>query len=107
MSQIPRMTTDDTSLSFDEYKSSWLESIEEGNPTSVEKGHRFAQKLILQWTDWTEASENSITFCDGSGDGGIDVAYLQRGDDSEYSAETGDTWFIIQSKYGSAFQGKR
>ena len=94
------------SISFDEYRTTWLEEITEGNPSTVELGHRFAKKLIMEWTEYTDASENDITFCDGSGDGGIDVAYLQRGENSEDSANEGDTWFIVQSKYGSAFQGK-
>ena len=52
--------------------------------------------------------------CDGSGDGGIDIAYL-RG--SEVDADTGDNgqdgqsvsgdvWYLFQSKYGTAFQGQ-
>jgi hypothetical protein len=99
------MSIDD--ISFDEFKSEWLEDIKAGSPTSVEKGHRFAKKLVMQWTDWTEASENDLSFCDGSGDGGIDAAFLQRGAESGDSAESkdGDIWYIVQSKYGSAFQG--
>ena len=47
--------------------------------------------------------------CDGSGDGGIDIAYLQRADSDsgaqDNDAIEGDTWYIVQSKYGSAFSG--
>ena len=93
-------------VSYDDYKSVWLNDITDGNPSSIEKGQRFAQKLIMEWTDYTDASDDDMFFCDGSGDGGIDVAYLQRGDDSEESTNEGDVWFLIQSKYGTAFQGK-
>lgn len=47
--------------------------------------------------------------CDGSGDGGIDIAYLSRADidngEQDGQSEEGDTWYLIQSKYGTAFQG--
>ena len=37
-------------------------------------------------------------------DGGIDLAYLERGEiDNENVG--GDTWYVVQSKYGSSFQG--
>jgi hypothetical protein len=44
-------------------------------------------------------------YCDGAGDGGIDIACLQRADDSEEATNGGDTWYLVQSKYGSAFSG--
>lgn len=44
-----------------------------------------------------------IVFCDGAGDGGIDAAFLLRGEDGQTE---GDTWYLIQSKYGSAFQSQ-
>ena len=66
---------------------------------------RFARKLIVQWLDLDE-STGELIYCDGSGDGGIDVAYLDRGqEDATDEGAQGDTWYLIQSKYGKAFQG--
>ena len=41
--------------------------------------------------------------CDGAGDGGIDAAVFVKGDVAEEIE--GDSWLLIQSKYGSAFSG--
>ncbi len=91
---------------FDEYKSEWLEAVQAGNPSTTELGRRFAHKLLTQWLDIDEASDDLI-YCDGSGDGGIDIAYLERRDIDEDSEAVlaGDTWYVVQSKYGKAFQG--
>jgi hypothetical protein len=43
-------------------------------------------------------------YCDGSGDGGIDAAYLEIDVGTDTTLET-HTWYLIQSKYGKAFQG--
>ena len=94
-------------VTFEQFKKEWLSTITEGNPSTVALGRQFAAKLVMQWLDIGEAPEDLI-FCDGSGDGGIDVAYLYRGEthqDDSASGSTGDTWFLVQSKYGSAFAG--
>lgn len=96
---------DTTTISFDDFKAEWLTEITNGNPSTVELGNRFSKKLVMQWLDFNEDTDDVI-FCDGSGDGGIDIAYLQRGDILEDNANEGDTWYLIQSKYGSAFAGK-
>ena len=53
--------------------------------------------------------DDDFVICDGSRDGGIDMAYLQRADqeitDQEGNPTDGDTWYIVQSKYGAAFAG--
>jgi hypothetical protein len=36
---------------------------------------------------------------------GIDVAYFQRRDLQEENGPDGDSWFLVQSKYGKAFAG--
>jgi hypothetical protein len=72
-------------------------------PTTTELGNRFAHKIIAQWLDEADPGEDLI-FCDGAGDGGIDAAYLDRADD-EGDAASGSTWYLIQSKYGSALRG--
>src|SRR6266404_4264143 len=90
-------------ITFNEFREQWLEDIRAGNPSTSELGRRFAHKLFTQWRDLSEPSDDLI-YCDGSGDGGIDLAYLDRGEtDGENIG--GDTWYIVQSKYGSSFQG--
>lgn len=94
-------------LTFDAFEKEWLEDIIAGSPNTMELGRRFSRKLISQWLDFTEdvESPDDIIYCDGTGDGGIDIACLQRGDDTEDNSNGGDTWFLVQSKYGSAFSG--
>lgn len=96
-------------IKFESFQEEWLADLLAGNPSNVEMGHRFAHKLITQWLD-IESGADGLVYCDGSGDGGIDVAYLDRGDVGEIdgnvdTSSTGDTWYIVQSKYGKAFQG--
>jgi hypothetical protein len=96
----------DDMVSFEDFRSQWLIDITEGNPTNVELGNRFAHKIVTQWLDINDASTD-LVYCDGSGDGGIDIAYLDRGEDGEGAEDvtTGHKWYLIQSKYGRAFQG--
>ncbi|ADP70662.1 Abortive phage infection [Rhodomicrobium vannielii ATCC 17100] len=92
-------------VSFEDFKESWLESVTVDNPTTVQLGQRFAQKIVSQWLD-TDDESLDITYCDGSGDGGIDIAVLERNSPAIADEDQeGDTWYIIQSKYGSAFAG--
>jgi hypothetical protein len=91
--------------SFEDFRESWLDSVREGTPTAVQLGHRFAHKIVSQWLDLDEESLE-VFYCDGSGDGGIDIAVLERaGPTSADEQPDGDTWYLIQSKYGSAFSG--
>ena len=95
-------------ISFEEFREEWLSEFKGGNLSSSEKGKRFAFKLVTQWLGVTDDDED-LVLCDGPGDGGIDVAYLEQaetdaGDQASPSTE-GDTWYLIQSKYGTAFQG--
>lgn len=94
-------------LTFDAFEKEWLEDIVAGSPSTIELGRRFSRKLISQWLDFAEdvESPDDIIYCDGTGDGGVDIACLQRGDDTEENSNEGDTWFLVQSKYGSAFSG--
>jgi hypothetical protein len=91
-------------VEFEAFHQEWLHDIIEGNPQTLELGRRFARKLVTQWLDVDESSDD-IVYCDGSGDGGIDIAYLHRGDSVDESTEEGDTWYLVQSKYGKAFSG--
>ncbi len=91
----------ESTYSFEDFKNEWLIEITENNPTTVELGNRFAKKLVTQWLDIEDDNDDMI-FCDGSGDGGIDVAYLKRSE----SENEGNKWFLVQSKYGTAFNSK-
>ena len=100
---------------YQQFVQEWVTDIEAGNPSTVKKGHCFACKLFTQWLDIDE-NDDDIIFCDGTADGGIDLAHLDRkgaddlaDDDTDHSDDqesgTGDTWYLVQSKYGSAFKG--
>jgi hypothetical protein len=93
-------------VEFEAFRMSWLESVQADSPNTVELGRRFALKLVSQWIDASEATADFV-YCDGSGDGGIDVAVLDVGMDASSDApeESGDAWYLVQSKYGSAFAG--
>ena len=95
-------------ITFEEYREEWLREFTEGDLPPFEKGQRFANKLVTHWLNVPDDDED-LVLCDGTGDGGIDIAYLHRADidDSEQEGQSveGDTWYLIQSKYGTAFQG--
>jgi hypothetical protein len=88
---------------FETFLAGWLEEVEEGSPSTTVLGNRFAHKLIMQWLDEADPGDD-LVICDGSGDGGIDAAYLDRADD-DGGTSSGTTWYLIQSKYGAAFRG--
>jgi len=91
---------------FDAFLASWRESIVAGNPSTTELGRRFAHKIVTQWLDATE-SGLEIVYCDGAGDGGIDLAVLDVGPEDEAAGQPGHTWYLVQSKHGTAFAGSR
>ena len=104
-----------TTLTYEQFEAQWLEDIENESFSPFEKGKQFALKLISQWLDFNEDTED-VYFCDGANDGGIDVAYLRRGRDNDENTEKsskleeekeedkpGDIWYIVQSKYNSSF----
>ena len=89
-------------ISLSEFEVQWLEDIEAGYPSTTQKGNRFAQKILRDWLA-LDAETAEIIYCDGCGDGGIDAAvFIPRC--AEEDAE-GDTWMLVQGKYGSAFTG--
>ena len=94
-------------VGFQAFLEEWLAEVRQGNPSTLELGQRFARKLVTQWLDIDKDSFSiDVVYCDGSGDGGIDIAYLDRGDDEESPENvSGHTWYLVQSKYGSAFAG--
>lgn len=93
---------------YEQFRDEWLVDIEAGNLSPLDKGRRFAAKLVTQWLGVT-SDDDDFVICDGSGDGGIDIAYLQRADSDvgmgDDGFEYGDTWYLVQSKYGTAFAG--
>lgn len=91
-------------LSYEDFKSEWLKEITENNPSTVEVGNRFARKILGNWLDFNSETED-IIFCDGAGDGGIDAAFLVMGDNADDGTSDGNTWYLVQSKHGSAFTG--
>jgi len=99
------MTTDQ--IPFEQFREEWLVDIREGDPSTTKLGHRFARKLLCQWLD-IEDSSDDLVYCDGAGDGGIDIAFLHRGEGQDAEGEgraEGHTWYLVQGKYGSAFAG--
>ena len=96
------------SITYEQFCEQWLEEIEEDGLPSLSKGRRFASKLITQWLDIT-TDDDDFFVCDGTGDGGIDIAYLKRSeagpDTPDDNTEEGDTWYIVQSKYNTSFGG--
>jgi hypothetical protein len=55
---------------LEEFKEQWLQSVREGNASTRDLGRRFAHKLFTQWLD---TDDDDILYCDGAGDGGIDI----------------------------------
>jgi hypothetical protein len=95
-----------TTPDFEAFLSSWRESIVAGDPPTTELGRRFALKIVTQWLDAPE-SGMEIVYCDGAGDGGVDLAVLDVGPEDENEGQPGHTWYLVQSKHGTAFQGSR
>lgn len=89
-------------ISFEDFEQQWLEEVRAGEPSTTELGHRFAEKILRDWHE-VDASSSEIILCDGAGDGGIDAAIFIREDLIE--GIEGDTWILVQSKYGSAYSG--
>jgi hypothetical protein len=95
-----------TTITFESFRQEWLADVTVGNPSTTELGNRFAHKMFKQWLDIDDSSDD-LVYCDGAGDGGIDIAYLYRGegDAEEDGGAEGHTWYLVQSKYGRAFRG--
>jgi hypothetical protein len=89
-------------ISFDQFKTQWLEEVVANDPSTTQLGHRFAEKILRDWHEIDSATAE-VVLCDGAGDGGIDAAVFVAEDPTE--GIEGDTWILIQSKYGSAFTG--
>ena len=91
-------------LTYNQFKDEWLSDVISNSTSTVELGQRFSRKILGNWLDFNYETED-IIFCDGAGDGGIDVAFLILGDTAEDGSSEGNTWYLVQSKHGSAFAG--
>src|SRR3712207_1991340 len=94
-------------VTLEAFVQQWLADVQGTNLSTMELGRNFAQKMLRDWLDVDESSEGPIN-CDGAGDGGIDIAYLSVAESDsadDGSAAEGDTWYLVQSKYGTAFRG--
>ncbi len=106
------MTTTDVNdkPTYEQFREEWLAELEDADLAPLEKGRLFGAKIITQWLGVT-TDDDDFVVCDGSGDGGIDIAYLQRADSDldgqGNDAIEGDTWYLVQSKYGTAFSGSK
>jgi len=89
-------------ISLEQFETQWLEEVVSGDPSTTHLGHRFAEKILRDWHE-IDAATAELILCDGAGDGGIDAAVFVAEDPSE--GIEGDTWILIQSKYGSSFTG--
>ena len=106
------MTTTDVKdkPTYEQFREEWLDEIKNDDLSPSDKGRLFGAKLVTQWLGVT-TDDDDFVICDGAGDGGIDIAYLQHADnDSEGRGNDtdtieGDTWYLVQSKYGTAFTG--
>lgn len=96
---------------YEQFREEWLEGISRDDLPPLQKGLRFGAKLVTQWLGVT-TDDDDFVICDGTGDGGIDIAYLQRADSDPAGRDgdagttnEGDTWYLVQSKYGTSFAG--
>ncbi len=103
------IAVDENAVSFEAFKEEWLAEVREGAPSTVELGRRFAWKIVQNRFNLGQSDdeeEEGVFYCDGSNDGGIDLAYLDRGDAATPDdAATGHVWYLVQSKYGQSYQG--
>lgn len=95
--------------SFDDFHSAWMEDVSSESENTLQLGRKFAVKLVSQWKDLEEIG-TEVVWCDGSGDGGIDVAILEAGTHPDIAIDgdgniSGSIWYLVQSKYGTAMQG--
>lgn len=95
--------TEDTTISYENYKKKWIEehvmySTNSIEPSDVEKGNRFGIGLTYSYFNFNDETKGFKS--DGTGDGGIDFAFID-----ENNIDGGRTFNIIQSKYGTSYKG--
>lgn len=93
--------------SYHQFRDDWIERALQGASNSKEKGQAFSTKIVRQWLGLSDDEESDdLIYCDGAGDGGIDLAFLERGENSAEGEPEGDAWYLVQSKYGKSFAGE-
>ena len=50
--------TDFKEMTFEDFKIDWLKDITEGNPNTIQLGNRFSQKLVMQWLDISDDTDD-------------------------------------------------
>lgn len=100
------MALEEYPTSLEELRSLWCDEIDQ-NANTVDKGRDFAIRISSQYLDVDPDDEN-FHWTDGPNDGGIDVAYLDLGQDETSDGPqpegvlVGTTWFAFQCKYSSS-----
>ena len=92
----------DNKVDYQAFKEHWFSERFDGTESSLLKGRKFAEEIVRQWFD---NSDLELIICDGSKDGGIDIAFL-IGADAEENQQEGDIWYVVQGKFGTAFAGR-
>ena len=95
---------DTDQITFEEFKKSWLENSGINSDNNLENGRKFVYRLFVEWKQ-LDQDDADITTLDGTGDGGLDVSYLERGSKiSDVSSEEpeGDKLYLVQGKLGES-----
>ncbi len=80
------------STDYTTFRDNWLQEALEGASNSTEKGRAFSLKIIRQWLNLGDDDDSETLFyCDGAGDGGLDLAFLERGEQNSEGESEGDT----------------
>lgn len=94
---------------FSLFLNEWMSELLIDSPSTILLGQRFAKKVLVQ-TKELDPDSMDLRVLDGSGDGGIDVAYLARGEEvdmEEDNTDKGDNWYLVQGKYETSFSGSK
>ncbi len=89
-------------MTFEEYKKTWLENLGINSENKLENGRKFVCELFEKWKQIDE-DDTDLTVLDGSGDGGIDVSFLERGNkfgETLSEEQEGDRYYLVQGKLG-------
>ena len=92
-------------ITYEEWKEEWLRDIESA-PNTTEKARLFTWKIMKDYLpfDPSDSGDDAI-YCDGANDGGIDFICKVEENDGTDDNTNGTTWYIVQSKYNSAYNG--
>ena len=78
LEQVNASVTETEEITVDNFKKSWLENSGITSDNNLENGRKFAHRLFIEWKQINE-DDADLTTLDDSGDGGLDVSYLERG----------------------------